>query len=142
MVVLGIGNALKADDGVGPLVAQMLQERHPDVVFDTGQTPENFLGPIRRARPETIVLVDAADFGGEPGEIRLASAAEVHGLMLGTHAAPLSMFMAAISEETGAEVRLIAIQAMSTTLGGEMSEQVAAAVRDLVTALEALLGAT
>ena len=37
VVVVGIGNTLRADDGVGSLVAEKLRERHPDVVFDAGQ---------------------------------------------------------------------------------------------------------
>jgi hydrogenase 3 maturation protease len=139
VVVVGVGNALKADDAAGQLLAEALRRRFPDRVFDAGQVPENYLGPIRRARPDTILLVDAADFGGAPGDIRLATEADVGGLALGTHAAPLSMFMALAAAETGAAVHLVAVQAKSTELGGTMCEEVRAAVGRLGEVLATVL---
>jgi hydrogenase 3 maturation protease len=139
VVVVGIGNTLRADDGAGSLVAERLRERYPDVVFDAAQAPENYLAPIRRADPDVVVLVDAADFGGSPGEVRLATAEDVEGLMMGTHAAPLSMFMRVLGHETRADVRLVAVQVKTTTLGTEMTREVADAVDSLVSQLEELL---
>lgn len=135
VVVVGIGNALRGDDGAGSVVAQRLREAHPELVFDAGQVPENYLGPIRREAPAAVLLVDAADFGGSPGEVRTAMTSEVEGLMLGTHAAPLSMFMRMVEHETGADVRLVAVQAADTRLGAEMSPEVSATVESLVKAL-------
>lgn len=139
IVVVGVGNALKADDAAGPMLAETLRERFPDRVFDVGQVPENYLGPIRRAGPDTIILIDAADFGGEPGDVRIASMDDVRGLALGTHAAPLSMFMAFAASETGAGVHLIAIQAKSTEHGGTMCEEVRAAVGRIASELQGIL---
>ena len=136
VVVVGIGNTLRADDGAGSLVAERLRERYPDVVFDAAQAPENYLAPIRRADPDVVVLVDAADFGGSPGEVRAATAEDVEGLMMGTHAAPLSMFMRVLKDETGADVRLLAVQAATTTLGADMTREVTDAVENLVSQLE------
>jgi hydrogenase 3 maturation protease len=85
------------------------------------------------------VLVDAADFGGSPGEVRAATADDVEGLMMGTHAAPLSMFMRVLKDETGADVMLLAVQAATTALGGEMTREVADAVGKLLSQLEELL---
>ncbi|MBN2566275.1 MAG: hydrogenase 3 maturation endopeptidase HyCI [Candidatus Eisenbacteria bacterium] len=136
LVVLGVGNSLRADDGAGCMVAVRLKARHGGLVFDAGQTPENFIGPLRRARPDVVLLVDAADFGGDPGEVRWASAMDVEGLMLGTHAAPLSMFMSVLEQETGAFVRLLAVQAATTELGGEPSKEVVNTIDTLVKELE------
>ena len=138
-VVVGIGNTLRADDGAGAVVAERLRERFPDVVFGAGQAPENYVAPVRRAGPASVILVDAADFGASPGAVRVVSAEDVVGLMLGTHAAPLSMFMRVIAEETGADVRLAAIQVKSTELGGVMSDEVAAAVDALTSEIARLL---
>ncbi|MCK4409436.1 MAG: hydrogenase maturation protease [Candidatus Eisenbacteria sp.] len=139
VIVVGIGNTLRADDGAGSLVAERLRERHPDVVFDAAQAPENYLAPIRRADPDVVVLVDAADFEGSPGEVRLATAEDVEGLMMGTHAAPLSMFMRVLGHETGADVRLVAVQVATTTLGASLTHEVADAIDHLVLQLADLL---
>lgn len=140
VVVLGVGHALRADDAAGSAVAEVLRRGHPDLVFDCGQAPENFVGPARRCEPDTIVIVDAADFGGAPGETVLATADDVIGQMMGTHAAPLSVLMTLLSQETGADVRLLAIQPKSTELGGTMCHEVAEAVRRVADELEGLLG--
>ncbi len=85
------------------------------------------------------MLVDAADFGGSPGEVKAATAEDVEGLMMGTHAAPLSMFMRVLGNETRADVRLVAVQAATTTLGADMTREVADAVENLVSQLAELL---
>jgi hydrogenase 3 maturation protease len=139
VVVVGIGNTLRADDGAGSFVAGRLRDKYPDVVFDAAQAPENYLAPIRRAEPAVVVLVDAADFGGSPGETRTAAAGDVEGLMMGTHAAPLSMFMNVLAAETGADVRLVAVQVATTELGREMTPEVAAAAEELASRLDELL---
>ncbi len=139
MVVVGIGNTLRGDDGAGSLVARRLRARHPDAVFDAAQAPENYLAPIRRAVPDVVVLVDAADFGGLPGEVRTATAEDVEGSMLGTHAAPLSMFMRILREDTGADVVLLAVQVVATELGEDLSDDVAGAVNGLVSRLNEML---
>lgn len=140
VVVVGVGNALRADDAAGPMLAETLRPRFPDRVFDVGEVPEDYLGPIRRARPDTILLVDAADFGGEPGAVRVVSGDEIDGLALGTHALPLSMFMEVASADTGALVHLVALQVKSTELGATMSEDVRASVERLAVELAEVLG--
>jgi hydrogenase 3 maturation protease len=140
VVVLGIGNDLRADDGAGSLVAQSLRGRFPDAVFDGGQAPESYAGPIRRARPDTVIVVDSADFGGAPGEIRVVSTAgEAGGLTPGTHALPIGTFMTALAEMTGAAVHLVAVQATTTVFGGAMTPEVAAAVAEIARELTAIL---
>jgi len=140
VVVLGIGNDLRADDGAGSLVAQRLRERFPDAVFDGGQAPENQSGPLRRARPDTVLVVDAADFGGAPGQVRVVSGAgDAAGLTLGTHALPIGTFLSALAETTGARVRLVAIQAETTEFGAPMTPAVASAVDDVARELAAVL---
>ncbi len=139
VVVLGIGNIYKSDDGAGSLVAQALRKRFSGVVFDAEAAPENFVGPVRRAEPDTVIIVDAGDFEGDPGEIRIIAPEELQGLMTGTHATPLGTFMTFIAEETAATTHLVAVQAKSTELGGPVSEEVAAAVDRLVSELTEIL---
>jgi hydrogenase 3 maturation protease len=139
VVVLGAGHALRADDAAGSVVAEELRPRFPGRVFDGGMAPENFAGPIRRAGPGTLLIVDAADFGGAPGEVRVAAPDEVVGLMMGTHAPPLSVLMSILAEDTGADVYLVAVQVVDTRLGGIMTPEVRSAVGKLVAELGRLM---
>jgi len=140
-VVLTVGNDLRGDDGVGPYVARVLADRFPDRIFDGGQAPENFLGPLRRSKAGMIVIVDAADFGGTTGDIRVMAGDEVDGAGISTHAAPLGMLMRAFAEELNARVLLIAVQAGQTRLGAAMSDEVRHASERVAEELARALGA-
>jgi hydrogenase 3 maturation protease len=139
VIVVGVGSTVRSDDGAGPAVAGLLAADFPDDVIDAGQAPENYVAPVRRAEPAAVILVDAADFGGAPGEVRTARASDVEGLMMDTHAAPLSMFMHILNDETGADVRLVAIQAGSMEFGERLGPEVAAAVEEVARGLGAVL---
>ncbi|MCD4691130.1 hydrogenase maturation protease [bacterium] len=142
VLVLGAGNIMRADDAAGCIIAEQVAERFPRSVIDGGMVPENFVGPIRHARPGAVILVDAADFGANPGELYIAHESEVAGDMFGTHGAPLGLFMRALNEELGCDVILVAIQIESMDLDGEMTEPVKAAVDTVVAALGELLERT
>lgn len=123
--VLGVGNDLRGDDAAGSLVARALSGRFPDRVFDGGQAPENFLGPLRRSGARSVLIVDAADFGGVPGEVRLLGAGDVDDAGIATHGAPIGMLMRALEDELGVDTLLLAVQAGRTSLGVRMTEAVA-----------------
>lgn len=66
--VLGFGNPVRADDGVGPWVIGRLRERlgdHPDVtLFDMGTSTFDLLFALRGH--DRFVLVDAVTASGHP----------------------------------------------------------------------------
>ena len=66
-LIVGLGNRLKCDDAAGCLVADILAESGTFDVIDAGTTIENYLGPIIRKKPGTVILVDAVSFEAEPG---------------------------------------------------------------------------
>jgi coenzyme F420 hydrogenase subunit delta len=74
-LIFGIGNVLFGDDGFGPAVADELEENHkiPDHVYvlnaELSVREILFNITLSEKRPEKIVIVDATDFGREPGEI-------------------------------------------------------------------------
>ena len=133
LLVMGIGNSLKGDDGVGPFIAGRLDEAresegtndrgHEVHAIDSGTVPENYTGVVRRLRPDHLVLVDAADMGLDAGEVRVVPAEVIGTLGLSTHSMPLTMFMSYVADLVG-EVSLIGVQPQSMLLGQEMCEAV------------------
>ena len=63
VVILGIGNTFRGDDGIGSLLAQRLKDKVSFIVYDSGPSPENYLGKIIKDKPDNIIIVDAVDFG-------------------------------------------------------------------------------
>jgi coenzyme F420 hydrogenase subunit delta len=74
-LVLGCGNRLFGDDGFGPAVAEFLSDHYaiPDDVYvmdvGTGIRKLLFTLSLDPERPPRIIIVDAVDGGGKPGEI-------------------------------------------------------------------------
>lgn len=81
IVVAGCGNPLFADDGFGPAVVENLKDLElPEnvTVVDAGLGGPHFIFTL--LDPEStkiLIIVDIADFGGEPGELRWLSVDEL-----------------------------------------------------------------
>lgn len=71
-VVLGIGNTLLSDDGVGVHVIHRLREQasDPAIEFLDGGTL-SFTLAVPIAEADSLLVVDAAELNAEPGSVRL-----------------------------------------------------------------------
>ncbi|MHC4915188.1 MAG: hydrogenase maturation protease [Planctomycetota bacterium] len=126
-VLLGVGTRMRADDGFGPMVIDLLGGRAACALMDCGSAPENFAGKVKGLQPQVVLVLDAAHFGGDPGELRLVAGGAAGGGGLSTHAAGLNMLFDYLRRECGAEGWLLACQPAGVELGGEMSPAVRAA---------------
>jgi hydrogenase 3 maturation protease len=140
VVVACVGNDWRCDDGVGPFVGKMVRPTDSLTVLDCGETPEKYLGVIARLRPEKVVVVDAADFGGAPGEIRAIARDEIGGEAISTHAARLVLLTDYVEASTGAQTFFVAIQPESLEFGAPMGSAVSAAARSLAEAMNRVVG--
>jgi hydrogenase 3 maturation protease len=141
VAVLCVGNAMRGDDGFGPAVAQGLEGRLRAHVFDGGAVPENDLPLIARLGPQVVIIVDAVDFRGKPGELRLLDADGLAANDFSTHAASLSVAKTFLSAACGARVLLLAAQPARVHLGEELSEEMLEAAGETVRLLAQTLGA-
>lgn len=112
VAVVGIGDELNVHDRLGMMAAREIDGLHlPGLrVFLAGAVPESVTGPIRRYRPDHILLLDAADMGARPGAVAIVQPNEIQARLLSTHALPLSVVMEFLEKETRAQVNLIGIQ--------------------------------
>jgi len=143
-VLVGVGNRLRGDDAIGCAVIDELGELEGVKVIDAGNTPENYLEPIARLEPERILIVDACDFGGRPGEFRLFGRDEIERLsygLLSTHTLPLSLTAEMLARETGADIRLLGVQPARVEFGQDLSVPVAKALPEVVAFVRAWAGA-
>ena len=130
--ILGFGNRMWRDDGVGSCIAEALQDCPNLDSVDGGCVPENHLEVVASKNPDTILMIDAADFGGQPGEVRLLQPGEVALAGISTHAGSPQMLGKYLEARTGARVALLAIQPKDTSEGNELSAEVSATLKDLV----------
>lgn len=83
IVIFGCGNPLFADDGFGPAVVEELKryELPENVkVIDAGLGGPHFLFTLLAQSDEPvkkIIIIDIADFGGEPGQLARLSVTDL-----------------------------------------------------------------
>jgi len=87
-LILGIGNNLLTDEGVGVHVVRHLEEHHgaePAVTYlDGGTLSFTLAGPI--AEHDNLIVVDAARFGEPAGTVRCLEGAEMDSYLTGNRA--------------------------------------------------------
>ena len=130
--ILGFGNRMWRDDGVGSCIAEALQDCPNLDSVDGGFVPENHLEVVANKNPDTILMIDAVDFGGEPGEVRLLQPGDVVLAGISTHAGSPQMLGKYLEARTGARVALLAIQPKDTSEGNQLSPEVSATLTELV----------
>lgn len=146
LIILGVGNPLRGDDAVGLEILRRLRGRVPRNVrlIYGGTSPENFISKISRLRPSHVLIIDAAIFGGEPGETRLIPPEQVPDETISTHTIPISVLASLIQKETNAKVMLLGIEPKNLGLGEGMSQEVSRAIElcaiDLISVLGESLG--
>jgi len=110
VVLMGVGNRIKGDDGLGPILMDRLGSRISIPIINAEDVPENYLGPVEGAGADLVLIVDAADFRGLPGEVRLIELDELADQKFSTHTADLSLLFKAIPAESRPDGILIGIQ--------------------------------
>ena len=129
VVILGIGNTLQSDDGIGSLLAGWLKDKVPYIVYDAGASPENYLGKIIKDRPDNIIIVDAVDFGGKPGEFRELEGSAIQTVNLfSTHNASISLTINYLQSHLKADIIILIIQPKRLAFGDKLSPEVSRAL--------------
>ena len=139
IVVIGIGNVVRSDDGVGVHAAARLRERlgsQPDATLVEGGTAGLLLLP-HLADARRAIIIDAIDVGAEPGTlVRLAGDEFASTFSAGAtvHDVGLRELLGAarLSGAWPEQLVLHGVQPGSTALGTELTPTVAAALDGLV----------
>lgn len=131
-IILAVGNTLRSDDGVGPFVASQLDSNDKLKVIDAGSNPENVINEIVKLKPKNIIIVDAADFGSEPGTVKMVDKENIPEITLSTHIIPLGVIASILAQDTKAKISFLGIQAKSLKLGGKMCEEVRLAASEVI----------
>ncbi len=139
VLLIGAGNSLRGDDGAGPEIIALLEGKVNADVLDVGEVPESYFGRILAAQADTIVLIDAADFGGAPGGLAVLETEDIAGCKMSTHQMPMDLFFRYIKENSGADMFALGIQPARIEFGESMSPAVADSVQALARLLQALL---
>jgi hydrogenase maturation protease len=147
-VVLGLGNTLNRDEGLGVhaatrLAEQMGEERLTDLdveIIDGGTLGLNLLPIVEEA--SHLLLLDAADTGHAPGTVIELGGEEIplfSGVRLSQHQVTFQevLALASFRGKLPAHLHLIAVQPDDINLGVELSPTIEAVMPEVLTQAEA-----
>ena len=142
IILLGIGNEFRRDDAIGLTVIDKLAAFVHDplvILIKCHDAPERFTGHVKRLEPTCIIIIDAADFGGFPGQTHIFELEELENLALTTHRPSLAVLGEYLRAETAADVFVIGIQPANQEYGEGMSRTANRASVQVVDALRTAL---
>jgi hydrogenase 3 maturation protease len=131
-VFVGIGNELRSDDGIGPLVIERLRDRVDCTCINAGQVPENSFGAIVKEQPDTVVIIDAVQLFMKPGSYQLLKEEDILKTGFSTHTLSPAVFMQYLREASDADVYLLGVQPRSTELGQGLTAPLEDSLDELV----------
>jgi len=120
-ILMGIGNVLKGDDGIGCYIAKNFKEKNW-LSLDCGTAPENFTSVIRKNKPSLLVIVDAADMDIDAGGFRIVSEEKIENIGISTHNMPLS-FLINYLKDSANRIIFICIQPKTVSESEEISDE-------------------
>jgi hydrogenase maturation protease len=145
--VLGIGNVLMGDDGIGPFVVKILESRYdfPDnvVLHDLG-TPGLGITSFF-ADYDSVILIDAVSAKAAPGAVRTYRKHQLVRVPIPQRVSPHdpalveSLLFAELSGRCPKEVLLVGVVPKTTELGCCLSHEVKSSVVPVISAVLAEL---
>jgi hydrogenase maturation protease len=158
ILILGIGNPDKADDGAGSLAAEALKKELKGRGHDSRasgacgsavrkrikillgyETPESLTGEIRAFGPRLVIMIDAALGTHAPGAVFIVEREDIPDEGVSTHKISLRILVAYLEKTVGCTVVFLGIQASDLELGKPATPAVERAARDAALALGAML---
>lgn len=131
VVLVGVGNPLHGDDGLGPAIIEHVKGNVDAVCIDAGSVPENYAGKILKHKPDSVVIIDAVHLELEPGAYRILGKDDIASAGFTTHTMSLDMFIDYLEKGSRADVYVLAVQPLNVSLGAEMSVPVRKAVEEI-----------
>ena len=131
IVIVGIGNTLRGDDGAGPEIIKRLKDSSTNYqlfLIDVGAVPENFLQKIVGHRPDVILLVDTVNLEKPAGSVEIIEGEDLKEEGFSTHNASLKLTIDYLKKETGADILLLGIQPKNIGFGQRISPEVKRAI--------------
>lgn len=139
LVFVGLGNEYRNDDIAGLLFLRELSavNRFKDSYYIRAErNPENFLEIILKYDPKALVFIDAADWGGIPGEIRWLGQDELSGTKFSTHTFSIKLIEQYLSAFKEFDFFYLGIQIADQQSGMKVSPAVREAIKNFFKGVE------
>jgi len=124
VVILGVGNPLRSDDGAGPAFVALLPELPGLMALDCGAAPHNMIGPALSGSPASALIVDCGALGGEPGAAAIMAPDSLANEVLYTDGAAMPLLIERLREGGISRISALVFQPRTVAVGEGLSEVV------------------
>jgi len=141
VVVIGMGNELRADDAVGLHVVRLLKPQPTQrlQVFEGHMTPEAFIRPACEFHPTHVLIIDAAELHTTPGAWKFISSYELEEGLFTTHAIPATEVAAEFQRRCDAKVAFLGIQPKRRGISLSLSTECQHAAKEIADSIYRIL---
>jgi len=144
LIILGVGNELKCDDGVGPYIINKLKDENIEdkkklLFIDAKTVPENFTGKIRKEKPTHLIIVDACLMDEEPGTMKIVNKYDFASIGISTHSMSLSFFVRYLERDTEFRIIFVGIEPESMDYADNPTAKIAKAADEFVNILKEII---
>ena len=145
VAVVGVGNSLRSDDFVGVAVVQKLKQKvQKDAVLfiEADTAPTSFFHEIQEWNPSHLLIIDAADFGADPGAVNLIKREQITTFTLTSHKRSFTLLIDLIAHYLpDLKIEILVIQPLSVEFNAEIniSPNIQDVLEKLVNILELIL---
>jgi len=141
LLIMGVGNTLKGDDGVGIEFIHNLINYYSNkynisnnkeinkinnkiVFLNCGVVPENFTDVIKKENPSHIIIYDAALMGEIPGTLKIIKLDNISSVGFSTHALPMNIIIKYINSFIDTQILIIGIEPEQLEFGNKLSKKI------------------
>ena len=143
LIVLGIGNEVKSDDGVGSAIIKKLKEENIEnknlLFIDSKTVPENFTGKIRKEKPSHLIIVDACLMDLKPGDMKLVNRYHFADIGISSHSMSLSFFVKFLEKDSDIKIVFVGIEPQTMEMGDKLSQNVEKAACEFIEILKGIV---
>lgn len=126
VIIMGVGNPLKSDDGLGPFIIEGLKdiENENILLIDASTAPENFTGKIIKEKPSHLIIIDATLMDREVGHIETFKKEDFASVGVSTHSMSLSFLIKYLESFNVSNILFIGIQPENMDFSLELTPNV------------------
>ena len=140
VLIAGIGNQLKSDDGFGPALISRIQDRVKAICLDTGSSPENYIGKIVKLEPDVVLFLDTVSMDEPPATLKLIKEDQIPLYGFSTHNMSPKLMIENIKSQIKAEIFMLGVQPTSLEFGEKISKEISEVLISLENILVEILG--
>ena len=121
-LLLGLGNILRGDDGVGVKIVQNLKDKICLKTLNVENAIENYLDKIKKTNPDFLLIIDAGDFS-KKSRFWLFSSKEIKDSALYfTHNTSLELTLQYLQKKKNFDILILGIKAKNCFFGEDLGK--------------------